>query len=289
MNPQIARIGVGSGGDGSNLPRGRSLNGKWYCSPECFEPALTSAVGQLITRREPRPVVAHRIPLGLLMLSRGIVDDEQLKKALKAQKDSGAGRVGEWLRHIGAVSEEQVTQILGVQLSIPVFPLQQSRAYLDCAHLVPLSLLEEAEMVPVHHLPSSQHLFIAFIDRINYSALYAIERMLECHTEPCLAMQSLVLKALQEIRGMPRPAEVMVGYISEAREMATTIVAQAERMDATDIRVNGFDNTIWARLHYLSGYADILFQGQSEQLDMIVAAKGREQHDPAFERGETLR
>ena len=56
------------------------------------------------------PAKAHRVPLGLLMLSRGLVDNEQLKKALKAQKDSGSGRVGEWLRHIGAVSEEQVTQ-----------------------------------------------------------------------------------------------------------------------------------------------------------------------------------
>jgi hypothetical protein len=223
------------------------------------------------------------------MLSRGMVDDEQLKNALKAQRDSGAGRVGEWLRHIGAVSEEQVTQILGLQLSTPVFPLQESRGYLDCAHLVPLSLLEEAQMVPVHHLPSSQHLFIAFIDRINYSALYAIERMLECHTEPCLAMQSLVLKALREIRGVSRPAEVVVAYISEAREMATTIVTEAVRMAAADIRVNGFDNIVWARLRGLSGYADILFQGQGEQPDMLVAAKSRQQLDPPFERGETPR
>ncbi len=109
-----------------DAPRGHSLDGRWYCSSECFEQALASAIRQSLPVSARPPAKAHRVPLGLLMLSRGLVDDEQLKRALKAQKDSGSGRVGEWLRHIGAVTEEQVTQILGLQWSIPVFPLSQS-------------------------------------------------------------------------------------------------------------------------------------------------------------------
>src|SRR5208337_4688126 len=106
------------------------LDGHWYCCPECFERALAAAVGQSLPGMVQPPAAPHRVPLGLLMLSRGLVDNEQLKKALKAQKDSGSGRVGEWLRHIGAVSEEQVRQILGVQWSIPIYPLNQSRRFL---------------------------------------------------------------------------------------------------------------------------------------------------------------
>jgi len=194
------------------------------------------------------------------MLSRGLVDNEQLKRALKAQKDSGSGRVGEWLRHIGAVSEEQVTQILGLQWSIPVFPLNQSRRFLDCAHLVPLPLLEVAEMVPVHHLPTTQHLYVAFTDRINYSALYAVEKMLECHTEPCLAVQSQVLQALKELRSRPHPAGILIDDISNPGEMVSTILAYVERLSGTDVRVSGFDGFIWVRILSLPGYTDILFQ-----------------------------
>lgn len=239
---------------------GRSLDGHWYCSPECFEQALTSAIAKLLPGTAQPPPKPHRIPLGLLMLSRGLVDNEQLKKALKAQKDSGSGRVGEWLRHIGAVSEEQVTQILGMQLSIPVFPLNQSRRFLECGHLVPFSLLEVAEMLPVHHVPTSQHLYMAFIDHVNYSALYAVEKMLECHTEPCLAVQSQVLQALRELRGRPRPVEVFLDSISDPWDMASTISSQAENIAATDVRISGFDGLIWARLIPPSGHADILFQ-----------------------------
>jgi hypothetical protein len=210
------------------------------------------------------------------MLSRGFVDDEQLKMALKAQKDSGSGRVGEWLRHIGAVSEEQVTQILGLQWSIPVFPLNQSRRYLECAQLVPFPLLEVAEMVPVHHLPTSRHLYVAFVDRINYSALYAVERMLECHTEPCLAVQSHLLRALKELRTRPRPVEILVDNISDSWEMASTISAQAVRLGAADVRVSGFDGYVWARILSPPGYTDLLFQAPKNLPELFVAAEAQQ-------------
>ena len=251
--------------------RGYSFEGRWYCSPECFEQALTTSVGQLLQAKPQPRAMKHRAPLGLLMLSRGFVDDEQLKRALKAQKDSGTGRVGEWLRHIGAVTEDQVTQILGLQWSIPVFPLKQSRRFLECAHLVPFPLLEMAEMVPVHHIPTSQHLYVAFVDRINYSALYALEKMLECHTEPCLAVQSQIVQALNELRGRHHALEILVDNISDPAEMAGSILAHVMRLGAMDVRLSGFDGFIWARILSPSGYTDVLFQAQKKLPEFLAA------------------
>jgi hypothetical protein len=247
--------------------RGYSLEGRWYCSPECFEQAVTSVVSQMLRVRPHPPAVTHRAPLGLLMLSRGLVDSAQLKQALKAQKESGAGRVGEWLRHIGAVTEEQVTQVLGLQCSIPVFPLKQSRQFLDCARLVPLPLLEVAEMVPVHHIPSNRHLYVAFVDRINYSALYALEKMLECHTEPCLAVQSHIVQALEELRGRPQAFEVLIDNISEPTQIAGSIMSHVLRLSGTNVRVSGFDGLIWSRIISPSGPTDVLFQAAQDQSD----------------------
>jgi len=256
--------------------RGYSLDGHWYCGPQCFEQALAFAIGQLLPGTAQPPAMAHRVPLGLLMLSRGLVDNEQLKKALKAQKDSGSGRVGEWLRHIGAVSEEQVTQILGVQCSVPVFPLNQSRRFLECAHLVPFPLLEVAEMVPVHHLPGSQHLYVAFVDRVNYSALYAVEKMLDCRTEPCLALQSHLLQALKELRSRPRPAETLVDSLSDPGEMASTILAHAVGQGSTDVKISGFDCFIWTRILSPPNYTDLLFQTSRNQPEFVFPPESRE-------------
>jgi len=244
-------------------PHGYTLDGHWYCSLSCFEKALGAVLAESLPVIVHPCAKTHRVPLGLLMLSRGLVDDEQLKKALKAQKDSGTGRVGEWLRHMGAVSEDQVTQILGLQWAIPVFPLEQNRRFLDYAHLVPFPLLENAEMVPVHHTPINQQLYVAFVDRVNYSALYAVDKMLSCHTEPCLAAQSHLQRALEELRRTPRGTEVLVvSGISERWDMVTAILDQLESLGATEVRVSGFDGFVWARLHHGSGYSDMLFRPQ---------------------------
>jgi hypothetical protein len=236
------------------------LDGHWYCSAECFRRALVSALELLLTVTARPHSAPHRVPLGLLMLSRGYVDNDQLKMALKAQKDSGSGRVGEWLRHIGAVTEEQVTQALGLQWSIPVFPLDRTRRYLECAHLVPFPLLEAVEMIPVHYLPASRHLYMAFVDRINYTALYSVEKMLDCHTEQCLASQSHVQQALNELRTKPRPAEIMFDKLVDPGQIAETTLEYVSRFAAEGVRVSGFGGFIWIRILASAGFSDLLFQ-----------------------------
>jgi hypothetical protein len=263
-------------------PQGYSLDGRWYCSSECFERALVAAIEGASTQADQTPAKSHRVPMGLLMLSRGMVDSEQLKRALKAQKDSGTGRVGEWLRHIGAVTEEQVTQILGLQWSIPVFPLDKSRRFLECAQLVPFRLLELTEMIPVAPVPASQQLFVAFVDRINYSALYAVEKMLACHTEPCLAMQSQIMKALNELRSRPRPLEILGGYQSDPLEMARIIASHFDRTNALDVRLSGFRSFIWVRMVAPAGYTDILFQSRRNKDENLLARFTAKDIETAF-------
>ena len=51
----------------------------------------------------------HRVPLGLLMLAQGWITHPQLQKALAAQRESGTGRIGEWLMSECGVEAEQIT------------------------------------------------------------------------------------------------------------------------------------------------------------------------------------
>jgi len=100
--------------------------------------------------------------------------------------------------------------------------------------------------------------------------------MLECHTEPCLAVQSHLLQALKELRGRPRPVEILVDNISDPREMASTILAHFERLSATDVKVSGFDGFIWARIISPPGHTDMLFQAHKIQPDIFVPVELRQ-------------
>jgi hypothetical protein len=251
--------------------RGYSLDGHWYCSSDCFIQALSFAVGHITPGSTPPAGTTHRAPLGLLMLSRGFVDNDQLKTALKAQKEAGSGRVGDWLRHLGAVSEDQITQMLGLQWSIPVFPINQSRRYLECANMVPLPLLQAAAMVPVHYLPASQVLYVAFSDRASHSALYSVEKMLACRTEPCLIPQSQLLQALREIGDQHQPVDLLAKNISDPWEIANAIWTHTEKLGAVDVRVSGFGGFIWARIFGPAGHTDVLVQSHKHQPELFFS------------------
>jgi hypothetical protein len=57
------------------------------------------------------------------MLENGWITGEQLRKALEAQRISGAGRIGEWLIQQEATDEPTVARALGLQWSCPVLSL----------------------------------------------------------------------------------------------------------------------------------------------------------------------
>lgn len=58
------------------------LQGQRYCFPVCFERELRRCFSELQLAPDSRPRPPHRVPLGLLMLSRGELTQEQLRHAL---------------------------------------------------------------------------------------------------------------------------------------------------------------------------------------------------------------
>ena len=119
---------------------GIRLQGQWYCSPECFEAAAQFAFSSMLPAAEEIPPRRHRVPIGLLLLSRGTINDNQLKHALRLQREEGGGKIGKILQEIHAASEKDITEGLAAQWGCPVYPLGRAREFLHCATLMPLTL-----------------------------------------------------------------------------------------------------------------------------------------------------
>jgi len=239
---------------------GVHLQGHYYCGPECFQKAAQEIFSQLLPAVTRRQSKRHRIPLGLVLFSMGHISQPDLQGALQAQKDSGAGRIGEHLRQTGVVSEQQIATALAMQWSCPVYPLDSHRRFLDCARLIPIPLLETARMVPVHYLPSSNFLYVAFAESIDYTTLYGVEQMLDCRTEPCVATESSLEQALEELRQQPRPAEVVFDSVTDACEMAATARNYALQLGVTNVRIVCCGEYIWTRLESPAQTNNLLFQ-----------------------------
>jgi hypothetical protein len=237
-----------------------SLNGQIYCGFDCFEQGAVTAIAKLLPAAARRSLPGHRIPLGLLMLSRGLVNHATLKEALRAQREAGAGKVGEWLCRLGAVNEDQVTATLGVQWGCPVFPLERHPGFVECARLVPLPIVESVRMVVVHYLPVSRHLYVAFAEGVDHTALYALEQIFRCRTEPSLTSDSAFRRALDALRRVPPAPEQRVPGLQDPLEMARLLRRHAAEMEAQDVRMASCAKFIWARLESATQIQNLLFE-----------------------------
>jgi hypothetical protein len=82
--------------------------------------------------------------------------------------------------------------------------------------------------VYINYVETTSALHIAFGEGIDYSVLYAIEQMMGCHTETCMAVPSFVRKNLQSISGHRGESEVVfdiaIAFVWHPRKSASPAV-----------------------------------------------------------------
>lgn len=243
-----SKIGDGSG---SIL-----LQGRRYCFPTCFEQELHRRLNQLRLRPAEKPRPPHRVPLGLLMLSRGELNDDQLRCALKAQKQDGK-RIGECLQRLGYAEERQITAALGCQWSCPVLRTIP-RPTTDCA--IPFHLLRRFCMAPVHFNASTRVLHVAFGGDIEYRALLSIEQTLDCKAEPCLAAATAIRSWLQSSEEQGRGGDQIFENVRGPEEITRIASSYATKFCADEARLSPCGEYIWMRIQGGKDAANLIFR-----------------------------
>jgi len=241
-------------------PKGIWLNKSWYCSTDCFEQGASELFSRFNLKADRARSVRYRVPLGLMLVTKGIITGQHLQEALKAQRDSNAGRLGEWLRQQGVVTEGQITAALGVQWGIPVYHLAQSTGFAECARMIPLQIMENSHMALVHYLPTSRSLYVAFSDGIDFATLRALEQMLDCHTQPCVIGESEMKEALEAVREIARPSETVLDCPRDSAKLAATTREWAESNAADQVRAVLSSEHVWVRLENSSVVGHLLFR-----------------------------
>jgi len=149
------------------------IEDSWFCSPECAGRTLQTELRRCIDDVYTKPRPLHRMPLGLLMLSRGFVTEAQVQSALLAQRREGRGKIGQWLQTLGFATERQVVTALALQYATPVlaFPSEvvPQRA-------LPLVMLKAFGIAPVRFSAVQQLLYVAFCSPVDHKLLQSIEK-----------------------------------------------------------------------------------------------------------------
>lgn len=211
----------------------------WCCSAEC-----TLARVQAALRREGdargtvRATRRHRIPLGLAMLEKGWISQKDLRAALAAQRDAGAGKLGEWLVQQRSSSEELVTRALGLQWGCPVLNMELHHPE-DLTSLLPRLFIDAFGALPLR-VAAGRILYLGFEDRVDPALALATERITGLRVEVGLVQGSLFRPALtRALEARFPPVELIEAASEQAMAMALTrAIEEARPVEARLVRMH---------------------------------------------------
>ena len=242
----------------SKKREGIHIGDQWYCSPDCFEDTVQDRLTELC-RQGSSPALTRRfrVPLGLILLSRGSINNDQLQFALSKQRTEPR-RIGDILVGLGYVTEGQVTSAVATQWGYPVFSLD-GRVPLTQVRL-PLSLLELHSILPVHFAPTARKLMIGFVNRVDNGLLQAIEQMTATVTVPCFITPSDFNLQFGWLAVANRKEEVRFDRVTSPLEMARIVRSYAVEVAAEEARFSRFSDHIWSRIRGHRHEIDLLFK-----------------------------
>jgi len=230
---------------------------KWYCSYSCFATAAAERFSQLLTSRPPQVNRLSRMPLALILLSRGLLTHVQLKQVTDEQKLTGE-EIGEIFMRLGFVSEKDVTAARATQWGCPVFSVP-SRLLGPRIH-IPSTLMRLHSMTPLHHVASTNSLLVGFVNGVEYGPLYAIEQITGCKTQACFITPTEFEAQMQQYNqaGAP-PEELTFEQAQSPVKMTRVLCDYGVLLNADQAVLARAGNTLWARLKSSSRTTDILF------------------------------
>jgi hypothetical protein len=236
------------------------FEGRWYCESRCFKSALEFRVAHLLSSSRARKTKAHRLPIGLLLIGRGLITSEQLRHALRLQRENGTGRLGEWFCLMAVVQEEHIAAALAQQWGCPVFPLDTEMVSPSWSGRIPFPLLYSAHAALAHASLDGRILHLAFGERVDHFLLYAVERMLDCRTVACIAPESRIAQSLANLRLHNGKTDLSFDTIRDPIEMSWIICNYAGELQATRVAVARVSAHIWVRFFSGSVARDLLFR-----------------------------
>jgi len=242
---------------------GIRMHGHWYCSSSCFASAVEKKLSELAAWG-PEPVNRlERMPLGLMLVSRGLLSSTEFKEAMGEQKEAGV-EIGELLVRRGSVSEKQITAVRATQWGCPVFAAQRSP--MQSKINIPSTFMRLYSMIPLHYVAATNLLLVGFVHNVEYGLLYAIEMMTGCKTQPCFVTPSDFETQMQEIEqakersGDSTANELEFESIHSSAEMARILSNYGAHLEADEAILEKCKEYLWARLKCGPRDVDLLFK-----------------------------
>ncbi len=171
--------------------------------------------------------------LGSMLVSSGLITDEQLKKALAAQKTEG-GRLGSILVKMGFVQEDKLMTFLSKQYGVPYVDLGKFEINSAVIKHIPADVAQKYRIMPINRAGST--ITIAMVDPSNIFAIDDIKFMTGYNVEAVVATEGAIVETIKKYYGAARSlVAAKPGGASPAAREDRKMSLDAKDYDMSDI------------------------------------------------------
>ena len=136
--------------------------------------------------------------LGELLVRKNLISQEQLKKALEAQKQNG-NRFETNLVKLGFIKEDEILSFLSAQYRVPSIKISKIEINPNVIKLIPASTAKKDFIIPTNRVGSK--LTLAMVDPSNMFVIDEIKFMTGFHVEPVVASETDIIDAIKKYYG----------------------------------------------------------------------------------------
>ncbi|HSB33509.1 MAG TPA: type II secretion system protein GspE, partial [Nitrospirota bacterium] len=136
--------------------------------------------------------------LGSMLVSSGLITDDQLKKALSVQKTEG-GRLGSILVKMGFVQEDKLMTFLSKQYGVPYVDLSKFEINPAVIKHIPAEVAQKYRIMPINRAGAT--ITIAMVDPSNIFAIDDIKFMTGYNVEAVVATEGAIVEAVKRYYG----------------------------------------------------------------------------------------
>ncbi|MDQ3282967.1 MAG: type IV-A pilus assembly ATPase PilB [Acidobacteriota bacterium] len=172
------------------------------------------------------------VRLGELLTKASLINQDQLKEALRVQKETG-GKLGETLIKLGFVSEEDITECLSQQFGVPSINLQHFEIDGSVIRLIPGDVARKYNILPVNKTGAT--ITIAMADPTNVFAMDDIKFMTGYNVEPVVASELGIKAAIDNYYGTTSSLELkkVMEDLQTQESADLEVLEEDEELDVT--------------------------------------------------------
>lgn len=204
-------------------------------------------------------------PIGQYLVQKGLITEEQLQEVLAKQKEQKGRLFGDVIIDMKLVTDVQFCQVLAERLNVSYIDLDNTELMPDIVKKIPEATARKYNVIAVSKI--GKRMTVATNDPINFYIFEDLRVITGCSITPVLATKSSINRAIGKMYSEGQVNSVVdeatkqkeeelnleeLKDISEERienapivKLATAIVENAQRQDATDIHIEPFkDKTV---------------------------------------------